>query len=271
MTLHINPPHLRCHHCGASRPVPTTCPSCQHPELVPVGQGTQRTEQGLHTLFPNTPVLRIDRDTTRTPAQLDAQLERIRSNEPMILVGTQMLAKGHDFPGVSLVAILGADGGFFSSDFRAPERMAQTILQVAGRAGRAERPGEVVLQTYQPEHPLLQRLVSDGYGPFAAHELAERAAAELPPTQPMAMLRADATDAEMGARFLREIKGRLADVETFGPAPAPVQRISNRFRHQLLVLGGTRARLHQAMTRLRSVTPPRDLRFSIDIDPYDSF
>ena len=271
MTLHSRPEHLRCHHCGARAAPVHTCPECQSKELLPVGQGTQRAEQGLAELFPGTEVLRIDRDVTRSQQQLGAQLDTILEGGPMILVGTQMLAKGHHFPGVTLVAVLGADGGFFSADFRAPERMAQTIMQVAGRAGRAERRGEVWIQTYQPEHPLLKRLVSEGYEDFARHELNARKAADMPPARPMALLRADAVRAEDGLRFLRDLKPQLLGVEAYGPAPAPVQRISNRFRHQLMVLADDRRALRRAMLAVRDTPVPRGLRWSIDVDPYDSF
>ncbi len=271
MTLHARPEHLRCHHCGARRPPALQCEKCGHDALVPVGQGTQRAEQGLAELFPDTPVLRIDRDVTRSQRQLTAQLDAVLEGGPMILVGTQMLAKGHHFPNVTLVAVLGADGGFFSADFRAPERMAQTIMQVAGRAGRAERAGEVWIQTYQPEHPLLQRLVKHGYGEFARSELRARAAAEMPPTRPMALIRADAIHPEEGMTFLRSLKPRLAGVEAYGPAPAPIQRISNRFRHQLMVLADDRRSLRRALLGVREQAAPRNVRWSIDVDPYDSF
>ncbi len=271
MTLHSRPEHLRCHHCGARSAPIRQCPECGHQELTPVGQGTQRTEQGLSALFPDVPVIRIDRDSTRNQTQLNMQLEAIMDGAPMILVGTQMLAKGHHFPNVTLVVVLGADGGFFSADFRAPERMAQTIMQVAGRAGRAERKGEVWIQTSQPEHPLLQRLISDGYESFAAQELNARRAAEMPPFRPMALIRADAARAEEGLQFLASLKPRLADIEVYGPAPAPIQRISNRFRQQLMLLAENRATLRRALLAIREISPPRNIRWSIDVDPYDSF
>ncbi len=271
MTLHTKPDHLRCHHCGAPAAAPAHCPDCRETELVPVGQGTQRAEQGLAARFADVPITRIDRDTTRTTRQLNERLDAIQSGEPMILVGTQMLAKGHHFPNVTLVAVLGADGGFFSSDFRAPERMAQTIMQVAGRAGRAEREGEVWIQTFQPEHPLLKRLVDEGYDSFAAHELEARKAAQMPPQRPMALIRADATNASEGAAYLVQLKQRIKGVEAYGPAPAPIQRISNRFRYQLMLLAENRNALRRALMAIRDDTPPRNVRWSIDVDPYDSF
>jgi primosomal protein N' (replication factor Y) len=184
LTLHRTTPELRCHHCDARFSRPTGCPDCSHDALMPVGAGTQRTEEAVVDLFPDVPVVRIDRDTSRSSRRLLEHLERINSGEAAVLVGTQMLAKGHHFPAVTLVGILNADAGFFSADFRAPEHTAQLIIQVAGRAGRAERPGEVWIQTYNPDNPMLQALVQSGYDGFAREELR----AERPPRGPDAAL-----------------------------------------------------------------------------------
>ena len=178
MTLHRRAAQLRCHHCGAHGPVPAYCGHCRQP-LNPVGQGTERVEETLARLFPHAPLARLDRDTAQARGAMEAVLDRVHSGEARILVGTQMLTKGHHFPDVSLVVILDADQGLFASDFRATERLAQTITQVAGRAGRAARPGEVMIQTSFPEHPLLTRLIIEGYEGFAATALEERRAAQL--------------------------------------------------------------------------------------------
>jgi len=180
MTLHLRRAELRCHHCGARSVIPASCASCSAP-LVPVGQGTERVEETLARIYPDTPLVRLDRDTTAARGGLDAVLEQVHSGAARILVGTQMLTKGHHFPDVSLVVILDADQGLFATDYRATERLAQTIIQVSGRAGRAARPGEVLIQTAFPAHPLLQRLISGGYDGFAAGALEERREAGWPP------------------------------------------------------------------------------------------
>ena len=269
MTLHRQPAILRCHHCGFHTAVPVQCDN-GHANLLPIGFGTQRTEAALERVFPGYPVLRIDRDTTRNSQQLEEHLERVQVGQPMILVGTQMLAKGHHFPDVSLVAIINADAGFLSADFRAPERTAQTIMQVAGRAGRAARSGEVWIQTLQPEHPSLQRLVCDGYAAFARHELENRVSAGLPPAAAMALIRADSTTVAEATAFLGNLKLRLDQrVSVSGPVPAPIQRIANRHRLQLLLLAANRSALQRSCAAIRALPETRTLRWSIDIDPYD--
>lgn len=269
MTLHRQPALLRCHHCGFHTPVPVQCDN-SHANLQPIGFGTQRTEAALERIFPSYPVLRIDRDTTRNSQQLEGHLQRVQAGQPMILVGTQMLAKGHHFPDVSLVAIINADAGFLSADFRAPERTAQTIMQVAGRAGRAERAGEIWIQTLQPDHPSLQCLVTDGYAAFAQQELESRISAGLPPAAAMALIRADASTIFEATTFLEDLKRRLDDgVSVSGPVPAPIQRIANRHRLQLLLLSGSRSALQRSCTNIRTIPGTRTLRWSIDIDPYD--
>lgn len=279
MTVHKRPAGLMCHHCGKRSPVPRDCPACGRPDLMAVGLGTQRTEEGLEKLFPDVPCYRIDRDTTRSHRRLEAQLAAIHEGRPAILVGTQMLAKGHHFPNVTLVAVINADGGFLSADFRAPERTAQLIIQVAGRAGRAERPGEVWVQTYQPDNPTLRSLIEEGYPGFARRELANREAAGLPPYRPMALIRAEAAQAAAAEGLLKDIRQRLLDargpsgnVEVLGPAPAPIARVANRLRFQLMVLADGRAPLHRTLRAL-SHEPPKasGVRWSLDIDPYDTF
>ena len=270
LTLHKNPNHLRCHHCGLRYPTPEQCGKCGHLSLLGIGLGTQRTEASLQQLFPDHPVYRIDRDTIRSSRALDAQLAKINTGEPAIMVGTQMLAKGHHFPNVTLVAILNADAGFCSPDFRAPERTAQLIVQVAGRSGRAERPGEVWIQSYQPDNPMLVNLIQHGYPGFAKVELEQRASMGLPPIAQMALIRAEAPVVSDAQQFLSSIKQQLHGVQCLGPVPAPLPRIANRLRQQLLLLADNRARLHQSLDRVETPKHKRDLRWSLDIDPYDS-
>ncbi len=274
LTLHRAPAQMVCHHCLLKLEIPRRCESCGQESLLPVGLGTQRTEAGLRALFADLPVYRIDRDTTRSNQRLEAQFAKINEGKPCIMVGTQMLAKGHHFPNVTLVAVLNADAGFSSPDFRAPERTAQLIVQVAGRAGRAERPGQVWIQSYQPESPVLETLIKEGYPGFARAELASRVKLGLPPARPMALLRADAPNGHDAQRLLESCKTHLreggANLELLGPVAAPLGRLANRSRFQLMVIGADRRALHSALKRLPRPKLPRDLRWSIDIDPYDS-
>lgn len=284
MTLHQRSGELRCHHCDYREAPPDACPQCQHVDLRPMGVGTERSEERLRLLFPDYPVLRIDRDTTARKGALEALLASVQQGEPCILVGTQMLAKGHHFPRVTLVAILDADGGLFSADFRASERMAQLIVQVAGRAGRAEEPGRVVIQTHLADHPLLVQLVEQGYFAFAEQALAERRAAALPPFAHLALLRADALQPQQAEQFLEEA-AQLAHplagdaqqpaVQVLGPVPAPMERRAGRYRAQLLLQAGSRADLHRLLTpwvlALESLPGARAVRWSLDVDPVDLF
>ncbi len=277
MTLHRRASRLRCHHCGAQAPIPLTCGDCGQP-LNPVGQGTERVEETLARLFPAAPLARLDRDTASGRGAMEAVLHRVHSGEARILVGTQMLTKGHHFPEVSLVVILDADQGLFASDYRATERLAQTITQVAGRAGRAARPGEVLIQTEFPEHPLLMRLISAGYDGFAASALEERRDAEWPPYSRLAMLRAEARDAGAVDEFLRAAahSGRaLADapLKILGPATALIARRADHFRAHLLLESPTRGALQRFLgswlPQVDALPAPAGLRWSIDVDPIE--
>ena len=279
LTFHRHSRRMHCHHCDADRPVPTACPECASPDLRPLGLGTERVESALEAAFPDTGVVRVDRDSTRRKGEFDRRLDAARRGEARILLGTQMLAKGHHLPAVTLVGIIDADQGLFGADFRAPERLAQLVVQVAGRAGRAERPGEVVIQTHHPEHPLLQVLIREGYGQFAREALAERELAALPPFSSMALLRAEAVGVEAPARFLRaaaELAGELGveDVECLGPMPAPMERRAGRVRAQLLLQSASRASLHRLLTpwvpRLAGLPAARRVRWSLDVDPVDT-
>ena len=276
LTLHQTPPQMICHHCTLKFQVPQRCENCGATALLPIGLGTQRAEENAKQLFADVPVYRIDRDTTRSNRQLNRQLEQINRGDPCVLVGTQMLAKGHHFPNVTLVAVVNADAGLLSPDFRAPERTAQLIVQVAGRAGRAERPGEVWIQSYQPENPLLTTLIESGYGGFADTELANRQTAELPPIAPMALVRAESERPELAQAFLQQCKtqcqslGLLEKMEIMGPVPAPLGRLANRHRFQLMLIGPERRSLHRCLSALEHIKASGKLRWSIDVDPYDA-
>jgi primosomal protein N' (replication factor Y) len=277
MTLHRRARQLRCHHCGAHAEVPALCGSCGQ-ALLPVGQGTERVEETLARLFPNAPLARLDRDTAAGRGSIQTVLDRVHSGEARILVGTQMLTKGHHFPQVTLVVILDADQGLFASDFRATERLAQTIVQVAGRAGREARPGEVMIQTQFPEHPLLNRLIADGYESFAAGALEERREAGWPPYSRLALLRAEAKDREGLDSFLHAAQGAgvvLADssVKLWGPAAALIARRADHFRAHLLIETASRSSLQQFLKlwlpRLDGLQQPPGLRWSVDVDPLE--
>ncbi len=276
-TYHRGRRRLQCHHCDRDRPVPHHCPSCGSVDLRPLGLGTERIETALQAAFPDTPPARIDRDSTRRRGSFERQMEAARRGETRLLLGTQMLAKGHHLPAVTLVAIIDADQGLFGADFRAPERLAQLVVQVAGRAGRAERAGEVAIQTHHPEHPLLQMLVHGGYPAFAEAALAEREAAGLPPARAMALLRAEATSREAPQAFL---KSALAEaphdprVERLGPYPAPMERRAGRYRAQVMLQSDLRAPLQNLLTQwlpaLGSLPEARRVRWSIDVDPAET-
>jgi primosomal protein N' (replication factor Y) len=278
MTLHQHRRELRCHHCGSQRRVDAFCPACGSSELMGIGEGTQRIEQALLERFPDQPVLRIDRDSTRRKGRLEEALSDAETGKARILLGTQMLAKGHHFPQVTLVAILDADQGLFSTDFRASERLSQLIIQVAGRAGRADKAGEVLIQTHHPDHPLLRQLVVHGYPAFAAAALKERQEAGLPPYASIAVLRAEATAADTPAEFLDRAR-ELAEphvnkrVQLWGPVAAPMQRRAGRYRAQLLVQANERAQLQRLLklwiSRLETIKSARRVRWSIDVDPAD--
>lgn len=280
MTLHLSPRYLHCHHCDA-RSYPTKqCPCCLHNSLTPIGIGTERLETVFQRLLPDTQVIRIDRDSIRRKQAMDQALEKIHGGESQILIGTQMLAKGHHFPNVTLVVILDADGGFFSADFRAAERTAQLILQVAGRAGRAEKPGEVWIQTRNPKHPQLLKLIDSGYQEFANEIYAERKLANLPPFAFLALLRVEANQKDLLINFLQDVRkaaeANIQDqVNLFGPIPAPMEKRQGRYRFQLLVQANKRNSLQHALDPLIKIISKdqrsRKVRWSLDVDPQDMF
>jgi len=277
MVLHQSRGELRCHHCDTRRPIDVQCPKCASIDLRALGQGTERVGEALRSHFPDVEVIRIDRDSTRQRGAMQDLLRRVSGGSRQILLGTQMLAKGHHLPNVTLAGILETDQGLFGCDFRAGERMGQLIVQVAGRSGRADKPGEVLIQTRCPDHPLIRTLVSHDYGAFAASLMAERHAAHLPPYSSLALLRAEATDQLQPMRFLQAVRVEAgtteADVRLLGPAPAFMERRAGRYRAHLLLEASRRDALHRMVDRLiaKITASPavRRVRWSIDIDPVD--
>lgn len=276
MTCHAKPPHLHCHHCNYQSAIPKYCDHCKSTDLRPVGQGTERLEDNLSSLFPKFPVIRIDRDTTQRKQAMAQHLKKINSGQPCILVGTQMLAKGHHFPKVTLVAICDTDAGLFAADLRATEHTAQLIMQVAGRSGRGDQQGLVMLQTHQPTHPLLQTLLTSGYGPFATNLAEERKLMGMPPYGYLALLRAESADPQQASQFLQQIELWLRElaqalaVDLWGPAPALMPKRARRFRFQLMLRGDQRGALQQLLSKLvihLESTASHRLRWSVDVDP----
>ncbi|MBI1731646.1 MAG: primosomal protein N' [Gammaproteobacteria bacterium] len=276
-TWHKQRNRLRCHHCGADRPASLRCPRCPDSELEQIGHGTERVEETLAQQMPEARILRIDRDSTRARGAMGRLVAMVHAKQADILIGTQMLAKGHHFPGLTLAGVIDADRGLFSSDFRAAERMAQLIVQVCGRAGRGEQPGQVLIQTHHPDHPLLRSLVEHGYGQFARLALAERAAAQLPPFSYLAMLRAEHHQAAPALRFLDQARTRLAALhprlQLFGPLPSALERRAGRFRFQLLIQANRRAQLARALPpwlrELETQPLAGKVRWSLDVDPQE--
>ncbi|WP_206486492.1 primosomal protein N' [Thalassotalea sp. G2M2-11] len=273
-TLHRGQGLLICHHCGSQKRVPAQCDSCGSVRIKPIGQGTEQIEEYLAQTFAQYSTVRIDRDSTRRKGELNKLLQQVLNKEHQILIGTQMLAKGHHFPDVTLVAMLDIDGALFSFDYRAPENMAQLIVQVAGRAGRASKPGKVLVQTQYPQHPLLQDLVNNGYQHFAKQGLNERQMAFLPPFGYQALVRADANYPSYPEKFLRQIATvNFSDCELAGPMPAAIEKRAGKYRFHLLLQAKTRQALHQGVTQvLQSLTNNEwqsKVRWSIDIDPIE--
>ena len=275
LTWHRNAGLLWCHHCGSRRRVPKLCPDCRADDLMGAGEGTQQLEEALEQHFPGVPVLRFDRDRTRGKGVMAMQLDEVMKGEPCLLVGTQMLAKGHHFPEVTLVVIVNIDQSLYSSDYRALERMGQLLQQVAGRAGRMDKPGTVILQTLHPEHPALELLLTRGYEAYARWLLAERRLAGLPPSSYQALLRAEAHERSDVEKFLHEAIELFPPGEALahGPMPAIMERMGGRSRLYLMLLSPSRSSLHsqidQWLLSLRNLPSSRKTRWAIDIDPYD--
>ncbi|MGQ0546425.1 MAG: primosomal protein N' [Betaproteobacteria bacterium] len=275
MVLHAVGRRLRCHHCGAEAPVPEACPTCGNVDLRPMGRGTQRVEETLAGRFPGARIVRIDRDSARRRAQLSRTLDEVRRGEADILVGTQLLAKGHDFPDLTLVGVLNADTALLSTDYRAAERLYAVLAQVAGRAGRRDRPGEVLVQTRYPEHPLFRALAAHDYAGFAESQLAERRAAGFPPFVFEAALRAEAAKLDTAMRFLRSAAAapeRPAEVRCYDPVPHVLTRRAGYERAQLLIQSSSRRALQAFLASLSAVlfeNQERAVRWHLDVDPIE--
>lgn len=279
LTIHSNPPHLLCHHCNYKQTIPTTCEACNSTYLSPLGTGTERVEFGLSQHFPNTKVIRIDRDTIKKQAHMEQLIDEVNLGEPCLLVGTQMLAKGHDFHNVTLVAVIDADASFFSADFRAVERSAQLLLQVAGRAGRGKKKGRVLIQTKHPEHPLFESVINSDYKTLAENELEDRTACELPPFSKMLSIRADAKKQEHALQALHTINSEIfkslpnnSEMEVSGPLEASLARKSDTYRSYLHIFTtnlALRASILKQLPPLLSAKHKGNARLSIDVDPID--
>jgi primosomal protein N' (replication factor Y) len=276
LTVHQRADVLACHQCGAKQKRPERCPRCGY-EVRPLGHGTERVEETLAERFPGVAVERFDRDILRAQEALEGAINRVHSGAARILVGTQMLTKGHHFPDVTLVGILNADQSLFSTDFRATERLAQTIVQVAGRAGRADRPGEVMIQSQYPDHPLLRTLLTQGYEGFAASAMNERDQAHWPPFLRMAVLRASDTTPQGAMQFLAAARAAAVPVgvELRGPVPAAMTRRADRYHAQLLVESSQRAPLQRFLSdwipRVDALVARGRLRWVLDVDPLEVF
>ncbi|HNC78879.1 MAG TPA: primosomal protein N' [Rhodocyclaceae bacterium] len=277
MVLHLTDRRLRCHHCSFETGLPVACPDCGDVDIQPFGRGTQRVEEVLTERFPAARVVRVDRDSARTRRQWEALLEQIGNGAADILVGTQMMAKGHDFPRLTLVGVLNADASLFAADYRAPERLFQQLMQVGGRAGRGALPGEVLIQTQYPEHPLYQCLAAHDFSRYAALQLAERRQARFPPFAANALLCANAAEVATALDWLKAARATAEPlavahgVHLFDPVPMRMVRLARRERAQLLVEAATRGALQGFLTAwsrlLWSQRPPRDLRWHLDVDP----
>lgn len=280
LTVHRHPPHLHCHHCDYQRRLAKSCPDCQSMDLAFLGLGTERSEQALNDVFPEVPVIRIDRDSTRRKQAMETLLAPVYAGKPCILVGTQMLAKGHHFPDVTLVAMLDVDGGLFSGDFRGAERMGQLMIQVSGRAGRELKPGRVIIQSYHCEHPSIQSLIHEGYHRYARRLLHERQLVGLPPYRHMALIRAESKRPENATELLalaRQIASQEVpasrEVSYLGPLPALMERKNDRYCFQLQITCSERGHLHRAVRAIchgmENHALSRRARWSVDIDPQD--
>lgn len=280
MTLHSQPRKLHCHHCGTQKYPPDSCPSCLNPTLTALGQGTERAEERLQDAFKQYPVYRVDQDSMQRKTAMQELTEKLGTGEPCLLVGTQMLAKGHHFPNVTLVVIVDADQGLLSGDFRGIERMGQQIIQVSGRAGRAEKPGTVLIQSYRPDHPLLNQLINESYSTFAKALLSERATSAMPPFQYMVLIRAESKRPENAKQLLNlaaqtagQLQAPSAEFSYIGPIPAFMEKRNERYRYQLQLKFGNRQLRSSLIKQLREALDKnamsKRVRWSIDIDPMD--
>jgi primosomal protein N' (replication factor Y) len=278
MTVHRRPHRLRCHHCGAAARIPANCPECHSRNLLTHGLGTEQAADILQQEFPQWPVHRVDSDTTSSREAMSQLLDEINSGAPCILLGTQMLAKGHHFPAVTLAAVIDADAMLFSTDFRGEEKMAQLLTQVGGRAGRDKTPGRVIMQSHHPDHPTLQAILEKSYMEQATDILERRQEVGLPPYGHLAVLRTDCSDADFGERFLASLRRQLEQqgpgaCALVGPLPSPMHRRAGKYRSQLIITAGSRGALqqsaHLAVGIAQTLPGRRDFKWSIDVDPQD--
>ncbi|MFT5112789.1 MAG: primosomal protein N' (replication factor Y) [Parasphingorhabdus sp.] len=280
LTLHTNGASLRCHHCGKQSSELNNCPDCKSEKFYLGGEGTQRVEARLRQIFQQARIIRIDRDNTTGQGVLEEKLNLIRNHEVDIVVGTQLLSKGHDFAGITLVGVLNSDQAMFSVDFRATERLFQAVTQVSGRAGRGDRPGQVLIQTRFPEHPCLKAIRNHDYDTFAHTELATRLSSEFPPFSHLCLIRAESVEQHMALRFLgslalvaASLRKQFNSVDVMDPVTAPMERKAGRFRAQLLIQSPKRGVLSHFLKllvdKLEKMPEARKVRWSIDIDPVD--
>jgi primosomal protein N' (replication factor Y) len=275
MTLHHHSQYLECHHCGARKPIPQLCEQCHSTELIPVGSGTEQIEQGCAELFPQVSTVRIDSDSIRGKGKLQATLNAIWENQYQLIIGTQILSKGHHFPNVTLVVIVDVDSALFSADYRAPEHLAQLITQVSGRAGREKQQGHMLLQTAQPDHPLLQELIHNGFEHFARSAIEERSASNLPPFSYQLLFRAESANGHDAFEFLQQVQQQLRPMQRWqlvGPLPALMEKRQGKYRFQLVVQSTHRTQLNQLeglLSQIESMPLARKVRWSIDRDPQD--
>jgi primosomal protein N' (replication factor Y) len=278
MTFYKNRNILKCHHCLKEEKVPDICPSCSSDKFLWLGEGTQRIETKLKEIFPDTAITRIDRDSTRKKNALQEKLNDIHTGKYQIIIGTQMLSKGHDFPNVTLVGILNVDHGLFSTDFRATERLAQLLIQVSGRAGRSTKKGKVLLQTYLPEHPLLNLLLAKGYTAFSEEALKIRKECAFPPYTFMLLIRARANNMGLTQNFLQEVKSILINsncqgLTLYGPIPALMERKAGMYQSQLIIFSKHRKSIQQNLanwaTEITALPLAKRTRWSIEVDPLE--
>lgn len=279
LTLHHSMHRLLCHHCGFAQPVPATCPSCGHHDVKHYGIGTEQLEQRLQKIFTQVPVMRIDRDSVSGRDEFASRLKTLNQGDPCILIGTQMIAKGHDYPAITLSAILDADQALFSASYRASERLVQTVFQVSGRSGRGRQQGEALVQTGFPEHPLMQSLLNQSYREISATILKERELFGFPPYARVIMFRADALSLEQALAKLEEIRSKLevitkqAGINCIGPIPALMTRRIGRYRAQLCLISPDfrklRRSLKESMPTIENIPSTHAVKWMIDVDAHD--
>ena len=281
MTVHKKPLKLQCHHCEAQKEFPDVCPKCSSKDFLQYGYGTERIEEYLQVRFPKFKTLRIDSDSTRKKESLTGYFDLIKKGEPMILLGTQLLAKGHHFPNVTLVGILDADSGLFSADFRGSERVAQLMTQVSGRAGREEKPGQVIIQSYCPDHPQIEEIINGTYQTFAQRLLEERRASKTPPYSFQVKVYAESPKSIVSRDFIRSLINRISidnslskDLRIVGPLPSLMEKKSGVYRWELNIFSKNRSQLHKYLdlvqSKLYSPSISKQVRWSIDVDPLSS-